>query len=209
MANEWTNVLVLGVTWTLQLLQQVCMVVVAVLIALRMGWLRAAVYGARRSVWHALITVCLFTILAVIGTHTGIVVNIDRGAIGGWPAALPTRLADNEAVINFRDLFVIAAGLIGGPLCGSIVGVLAGMERYGLGGLSAAACAMSTALTGVGAGVLARLRPQLVINRSTIAIAVGTVSVAVQMGFIWQFALPHEDALYGRWDGIDFILYRA
>jgi LytS/YehU family sensor histidine kinase len=194
MANEWTNVLVLGVTWTLQLLQQVCMVVVAVLIALRMGWLRAAVYGARRSAWHALITVCLFTVLAVIGTHSGIVVNIDRGAIGAWPTALPTRLADTEAVINFRDLFVIAAGLIGGPLCGSIVGVLAGLERYGLGGLSAAACAMSTVLTGVGAGVLAHLRPRLV-NRSTTAILVGSVSVIVQMGLIWQFALPHEGAL--------------
>ncbi len=194
MANEWTNVLVLGVTWTLQLLQQVCMVVVAVLIALRMGWLRAAVYGARRSAWHTLITVCLFTVLAVIGTHSGIVVNIDRGAMGAWPAALPTRLADTEAVINFRDLFVIAAGLIGGPLCGSIVGVLAGLERYGLGGLSAAACAMSTVLTGVGAGLLAHLRPQLV-NRPTTAILVGSVSVIVQMGLIWQFALPHEGAL--------------
>jgi len=117
---------------------------VAVLIALRMGWLRAAVYGARRSAWHALITVCLFTVLAVIGAHSGILVNLDRGAIGAWPAALPTRFAANEAVINFRDLFVIAAGLVGGSLCGSIVGVLAGLERYGLGGLSAAACAMST-----------------------------------------------------------------
>src|SRR5918999_4970059 len=155
MANEWTNVLVLGLTWTLQLLQQVSMVVVAVLIALRMGWLRAAVYGVRRSAWHTLITVCLFTVLAVIGTHSGIVVNTDRGAIGAWPATLPTRLADTEAVINFRDLFVIAAGLIGGPLCGSIVGVLAGLERYGLGGLSAAACAVSTVFTGVGGGLLA------------------------------------------------------
>lgn len=194
MAYEWNEGLVLGLTWTLQLLQQVCMVVVAVLVALRMGWLRAAVYGARRSAWHALITVCLFTVLAVIGTHSGIVVNIDRGAMGAWPAALPTRLADNEAVINFRDLFVIAAGLIGGSFCGSIVGVLAGLERYGLGGLSAAACAMSTVLTGVGAGVLAHMRPQLV-NRPTIAIVVGTVSVIVQMGLIWQFAVPHEDAL--------------
>lgn len=149
MANEWTNVLVLGLTWTLQLLQQVCMVVVAVLIALRMGWLRAAVYGAKRGAWQALITICLFTVLAVIGTHSGIVVNIDHGAIGAWPAALPTRFADNEAMINFRDLFVIAAGLIGGSVCGSIVGVLAGLERYGLGGLSALPCAISTVLTGV------------------------------------------------------------
>lgn len=195
MANEWTNVLVLGVTWTLQLLQQVCMVVVAVLIALRMGWLRAAVYGARRSAWHTLITVCLFTVLAVIGTHSGIVVNIDRGAIGAWPAALPPRLTDTEAVINFRDLFVIAAGLIGGPLCGPIVGVLAGLERYyGLGGLSALPCAISTVLTGIGAGVLAHLYPRLV-SRPTTAILVGSVSVIVQMGLIWQFALPHENAL--------------
>jgi len=194
MAHEGNEGLVLALTWTLQLLQQVCMVVVAVLIALRMGWLRAAVYGARQSVPHALIAVCLFTVLAVIGTHSGIVVNIDRGAIGAWPAALPTRLAANEVVINFRDLFVIAAGLIGGPLCGSIVGVFAGLERYGLGGLSAAACAMSTVLTGVGAGLLAHLRPQIV-NRPTIAIIVGSVSVAVQMGLIWQFALPHEAAL--------------
>jgi LytS/YehU family sensor histidine kinase len=108
---------------------------------------------------------------------------------------LPTRLADTEAVINFRDLFVIAAGLIGGALCGPIVGVLAGLERYyGLGGLSALPCAISTVLTGVGAGVLAHLRPRLV-NRPMIAIGVGTVSVAVQMGLIWQIALPHEDAL--------------
>lgn len=115
MANDWTNVLALGLTWTSQLFQQVCMVVVVVLILLRMGWLRAAVYGAKRNVWHALIAIALFTVLAVIGTHRGIVINVEQGAVGEWPAALPTRLADDEAVMNFRDLFVIAAGLIGGP----------------------------------------------------------------------------------------------
>ncbi|MGH8594497.1 MAG: LytS/YhcK type 5TM receptor domain-containing protein [Gammaproteobacteria bacterium] len=57
---------------------------------------------------------------------------------------MPSRFAHNEAVMNFCDLFVIAAGLIGGPVCGSIVGVLAGLERYALGGLSAAPCAMSS-----------------------------------------------------------------
>lgn len=182
MANEWTSVLVLGVTWTLQLLQQVCMVVVAVLIALRMGWLRAAVYGATRGVWQSLIAISLFTVLAVIGTHSGIVLNIDRGAIGAWPAALQTQLTNTEAVINFRDLFVIAAGLIGGALCGPIVGVLAGLERYyGLGGLSALPCALSTVLTGVGAGVLAHLRPRLV-NRPTIAIAVDNPGIP-RLGF--------------------------
>jgi len=124
MAHEGNEGLVLALTWTLQLLQQVCLVVVAVLIALRMGWLRAAVYGARQSVPHALIAVCLFTVLAVIGTHSGIVVNIDRGAIGAWPAALPTRLAANEVVINFRDLFVIAAGLIGALYAAQLSGYL-------------------------------------------------------------------------------------
>lgn len=56
MANEWTNVLVLGLTWILQLPQQVCIVVVVVLILLRMGWLRAAVYGSSglRMRWRGL-----------------------------------------------------------------------------------------------------------------------------------------------------------
>ncbi|MCI0353004.1 MAG: histidine kinase, partial [Acidobacteriales bacterium] len=195
MANEWTNVLALGLTWTLQLLQQVCMVVVVVLILSRMGWLRAAVYGAKRNLWQALIAIAFFTVLAVIGTHRGIVVNVDQGAVGEWPAGLPTRLADNEAMINFRDLFVIAAGLIGGPWCGSAVGLLAGLERYfGLGGLSALPCALSTALTGIGAGMFARLQPSLA-SKPAIAILVGSVSVVVQMALIWRLALPHEDGV--------------
>lgn len=56
----------------------------------------------------------------------------------------------------------LVAGFIGGPWVGLGAGILSGYERYLLGGLSALASGIATAMLGLYAGVVRHFRPNLV-----------------------------------------------
>jgi len=49
------------------------------------------------------------------------------------------------------------AGLVGGPVVGLAVGLIGGMHRLFLGGVSSVACALATVLAGLFAGLIYRL----------------------------------------------------
>jgi hypothetical protein len=57
------------------------------------------------------------------------------------------------AVINFRDLGPIMAGILGGPLVGMLVGLVGGAFRYGMGGWTATACFVATVSAGLVSGL--------------------------------------------------------
>ncbi|MDD3041565.1 MAG: Nramp family divalent metal transporter [Methanosarcinaceae archaeon] len=56
------------------------------------------------------------------------------------------------ALINFRDLGPMIAGLIGGPFIGGFTGLIGGLYRYSQGGWTALPCAIATVLAGALAG---------------------------------------------------------
>ena len=66
-------------------------------------------------------------------------------------------LSGNEifgAVANFRDLGPTVAGLLAGPLVGAAAGLIGGIYRYHLGGLTALPCALAPIVAGVAGGIL-------------------------------------------------------
>jgi sigma-B regulation protein RsbU (phosphoserine phosphatase) len=58
------------------------------------------------------------------------------------------------AVANFRDLGPTVAGLLAGPLVGAAAGVIGGIYRYQLGGLTALPCAIAPVLAGFAGGIV-------------------------------------------------------
>ena len=58
------------------------------------------------------------------------------------------------AIANIRDLGPAIAGLFGGPLVGLGAGLIGGIHRYSMGGLTAVPCSISTILAGLAGGLV-------------------------------------------------------
>jgi LytS/YehU family sensor histidine kinase len=129
-------------------------------------------------------------LFAILGSHGGIVVDVHRGVqAAGWPGSL----REEQAIINFRDVLVICAGLLGGPWTGVGVSFVAGLERYSLGGFSGLACGLASLLTGLAAGLFQR-RYSAAPLPST-ASAFGVAALVLQKGVILLLVSPFEVAV--------------
>ncbi|HJJ34716.1 MAG TPA: hypothetical protein O0X79_03525 [Methanocorpusculum sp.] len=62
----------------------------------------------------------------------------------------------NGVLVNFRDVGVILAGLIGGPVIGTIAGLVSGYLRFLQGGIVAVPCMIGTILAGFLSGIAIR-----------------------------------------------------
>ena len=116
---------------TAQLAQRLCVVVVAAMFCIRAEGLRRAVRSPGGRWQSQVVVTAFFALLAVIGTHGGIVMDLEQnGRVGAWDfAGLPGRLRDSQAILGFRDSMALVAGLIGGHWVGGGAGLLAGLER--------------------------------------------------------------------------------
>jgi sigma-B regulation protein RsbU (phosphoserine phosphatase) len=88
---------------------------------------------------NQIILILLFGALSIFGTYGGI--KLPSGAIA-----------------NIRDLSPMVAGLIGGPVIGLGAGLIGGIHRYFLGGLTCLPCALATVIAGLMGGVIYKLR---------------------------------------------------
>lgn len=79
----------------------------------------------------------IFGAFSIFGTYIGI-----QGVFG--------------AITNIRDLSPIVAGLVAGPYTGLAVGLVGGLHRLALGGVSCVACSLATVLSGLIAGLVYR-----------------------------------------------------
>ncbi len=62
------------------------------------------------------------------------------------------------AIANIRDLGPAIAGLIGGPLAGIGAGLVGGIHRYSMGGITYIPCSISTVLAGLAGGLIYQFR---------------------------------------------------
>ncbi|HVO78035.1 MAG TPA: LytS/YhcK type 5TM receptor domain-containing protein, partial [Methanomassiliicoccales archaeon] len=69
-------------------------------------------------------------------------------------AGSSTGISYDGALVNFRDLGAMMAGLIGGPVVGGAVGLIGGLYRYSLGGWTALPCFVATLSAGILSGLL-------------------------------------------------------
>ena len=180
---------------TAQLSQRVCVVLMAAYISIRMEWLRQALRGDDGSWRNRLIAAGFFGLFAIIGTHSGFLLDVHQiGKHVAWPDELADALKRSQAVIGFRDLMVLAAGLTGGPWVGLGAGVFAGFERYLLSGFAGDASALATVAQGLWAGLVYRYRPHWAC-RPLGAAAVALAATAMQKLILLVWVKPYADAL--------------
>ncbi|NOT13591.1 MAG: histidine kinase [Methylococcaceae bacterium] len=184
---------------TLQLLQRFFVVVVAAFISIRFEWLRQALRGAELKWRYRVPAIFVFGLLAIIGTHSGIPIDVHEDWwVIDLSAEMPAKLGETQAIVGFRDTMTLVAGLIGGPWVGFGTGLLAGTERYQLGGLAASASGLATLLLGLFAGGIRSFQPHWVATvKGVFWVAVtGTLLHRLMILILVQ---PYSDALALSW----------
>ncbi|MGH8556870.1 MAG: LytS/YhcK type 5TM receptor domain-containing protein, partial [Methylococcales bacterium] len=179
---------------TPELLQRACVVIVVTYLAIRQRWFRRAMRGVDNSWRHRIVAAFYFGALAVVGTHNGIVLDISRnGATIEYLSRQPAGLQHLQAILSFRDMLVMSAGLFGGPWTGLGAGLIAGGERWLLGGFVGFASGFSTLLLGLGAGLASRVWPGINCRRGTLAVVLA--GTAVQKFLIVFLSTPQALAI--------------
>lgn len=137
-----------------------------------------------------MLLIMFFSILSILGTYLGIKVQ------GG-------------AIANIRPIGAIVAGLVGGPVIGGIVGLIAGVHRYTLGGFTAVACAYSTIAEGLIGGYF---KKYLYKNNNTLILSfiAGVVAEIAQVIIVILVAKPYVAAVeLEKLIGLPMILINA
>lgn len=99
-----------------------------------------------------------------------------------------------DAIANIRDLGPAIAGLIGGPLVGVGAGLIGGLHRMTLGGITAVPCSLSTVLAGLAGGLIYRyLKGEFIGIRGATVFAFLVESF--HMGITLLLARPFDEAL--------------
>ncbi|MCF1426898.1 MAG: sensor histidine kinase [Shewanella sp.] len=104
----------------------------------------------------------------------------------------------HDAIANTRAMGAVLGGLLGGPVTGLLVGLTGGLHRYSIGGFTDVACAISTTLEGLCAGLISQyLRNQgkRELIYSPVLVAMVTLyAELMQMALIILIAKPYEHA---------------
>ena len=180
---------------TAQLSQRVCVVLMAAYVSIRMDWLRQALQGDPLLWRNRLIAATFFGLFAIIGTHSGLLLDVHHVSRQvAWPTDFSDALKRSQAVVGFRDLMVLAAGLTGGVWVGLGAGCIAGFERYLLGGFAGDASGFATLMQGLLAGLMAQYRPDWVKNLCGAAI-ITLLGTAMQKLILLVWVKPFSDAL--------------
>lgn len=160
-------------TMLLGLLENISVIAVIALIIGQLDYFRNMVYGKNNRL-RIVILSTLFGFLSVIGTEEGIRIN--------------------DALANTRIVGAVAGGLIGGPVVGVFAGIIGGIHRYSFGGFTAAACAISTVLTGFLGGFVSTKKNVLRMKWQHIVL-LGLTAELIQKVMVLLMAKPFSAAL--------------
>ena len=127
------------------------------------------------KVFDKLIMVVFFSLLSILGTYMGI--NVEPGAIA-----------------NIRPIGAIAAGYLGGPVIGMLVGLIAGTQRYFMGGFTALSCGLSTIFEGLIGGLAKKVSKDGTFSAG-IGFVSGIIAEVAQMIIILLISRPYSKAL--------------
>jgi two-component system LytT family sensor kinase len=120
-----------------------------------------------------------FSSLSIMGTYLGVPVH--------------------DAIANTRAIGPVLAGIIGGPVLGTAVGVTGGLHRYFLGGFTAFSCGLSTTVEGTLGGLvhlyLVRKNRAEGTFDPRVAFLTAVFAEILQMGIILLVSRPYANAL--------------
>ncbi|QDE30851.1 sensor histidine kinase [Shewanella polaris] len=102
------------------------------------------------------------------------------------------------AIANTRAMGAVLGGLLGGPITGLLVGLTGGLHRYSMGGFTDIACAISTALEGLSAGIISYYFTKAGKSEMTyqpiVVFGVTFMAEIMQMAIILLVAKPFDQA---------------
>jgi sigma-B regulation protein RsbU (phosphoserine phosphatase) len=122
-----------------------------------------------------LIIIALFGVFSILGTYMG--------------TELPS-----GAILNYRDLGPMIAGLVGGPVVGLGAGLIGGVHRFFMGGFTAVPCALATILIGLICGIVRYKNDNRLISVQW-AMLLAILMECFHMGLTLLIARPFADAL--------------
>ncbi|NSN11906.1 sensor histidine kinase, partial [Enterococcus faecalis] len=129
--------------------------------------------------------ILIFGLFAIISNFTGI--EIAKNQI--VPNNLLTYLSSNASIANTRTLVIGVSGLVGGPIVGSTVGLIAGFHRVIQGGGHSFFYVPASLIVGLIAGFLgSRMAKQTVFPSAGFSAIVGACMEMIQMIFIFFFS---------------------
>ncbi|MBD8500471.1 sensor histidine kinase [Paenibacillus arenosi] len=134
--------------------------------------------------------IVVFGSFGVVSNYTGVHIYNELVSSQAWNVAVDP----DSAIANTRIMGVVIGGLLGGPLVGSGVGVIAGLHRLFLGGFTAIACAFSTIAAGIVTGFIARKFRIRNPHAPWHAAGIGILMECAQMGIILLVAAPSTEA---------------
>lgn len=158
------------------LINRVGLIMLLAFIMTRINSFRKLVSKQNINIKDKLLLSLIFGIYGIVGTYTGIPI---RGAIA-----------------NARVIGVFVGGLLGGPIVGTLSGLIAGGHRFliDIGGFTAFSCGFSTFTEGIIAGFLKK-KIDKADNKILFALAAGMVAEVWQMIIILIFSKPLSEAL--------------
>ena len=121
----------------LVLVEKICVIVVIAYLITRTKYFRE-ILDKRFTLKNRAILILIFGAVSIFGTYSGIKIP--------------------GAIANVRDLGPMIAGLIGGPVIGLGAGLIGGIHRYFLGGVTCVPCSLATVLAGLFGGIIYILR---------------------------------------------------
>jgi sigma-B regulation protein RsbU (phosphoserine phosphatase) len=159
---------------SLDLIEKICVVVLFAYIITRTKYF-TQVLDHQLDGKNCAFLILVFGAFSVFGTYSGI--ELPSGAIA-----------------NIRDLGPMIAGLVGGPIVGLGAGLIGGVHRYFLGGLTCIPCALSTVIAGLAGGMINKWRKGEFVGLPG-AVLFAFLMECFHMGLALLIARPFAEAL--------------
>ncbi|MEQ1638456.1 MAG: LytS/YhcK type 5TM receptor domain-containing protein [Methylococcales bacterium] len=187
------KVLLLWFDNSVQILQWVAVVLVVARASMRVKWLKKAIRGAQTHWYAGLIASVFFGFLAVLGNHSRMIWETNPNGHLEIMQFLSSKHWPQQPSVSLRDLMVLVAGLSAGPWVGFGSGLIAGSERFLVGGLVGSASGLTTLLLGVLGGLVMRFCPRCTLSRSGVS-AVAITATLIKLLIVYYFVTPVEYA---------------
>ncbi|MBP2663409.1 MAG: ypdA 1 [Firmicutes bacterium] len=170
---ENTTIEVLDTNLSIILVQRIAIIAVFAYVLSHTQAFRL-IFKENTTIREKLVLIFIFSLISIAGTYFGIPIE--------------------GALANVRDTGTIVAGLLAGPVVGTAVGLISGIQRLCLGGYTALQCSIATLLGGILAGYI-HMRTKPKAPEWITGIITGVCVILLNMGLIIVFAKPYETAL--------------
>lgn len=133
-----------------------------------------------------LILIAVFSVFALVSNFTGIEINGHNNLL---PTTFLTEISIHDSIANTRTLAITVAGLCGGPLVGSAVGLIAGIHRVFQGSGSDIFYVPSSFVIGFLSGTIGRFYShKKILPGAGPSFLTGVCMEMIQMLFIFLFS---------------------